>query len=242
LYLFIDEFSEYYDVETGKKAYELLQRLGYEVLLAPHRESGRAYISKGLLDEAAEIAKYNVKLFSPLIDNNTPLVGIEPSAILVFKDEYKRLTGNSKEAVELAENVLTFEGFIAQQYTAGRIRPEDFHLEDKNIHVHVHCHQKSLIGIEEVKTALSIPTNYQVEILQTGCCGMAGAFGYEQKHYSFSMKVGETEVFPKVREIKSDATLAVSGTSCRHQIEDGTNKRGIHTAEILLKALKNTYN
>ena len=238
LYLFIDEFTEYYDFHIGKSTYELLYGLGYEIALLDHEESGRAFISKGMLDHAEKIAKKNIETFSPVVRKDIPLVGIEPSAILVFKDEYIRLSGRSEKAIKLASNTYTLEGFLAREYERGNIGEKDFNDDPKNIFVHAHCHQKAMQGKEEIKTALSIPSGYEVTLLETGCCGMAGAFGYEKEHYEFSMKVGETEVFPKIRPLQESATVAVSGTSCRHQIEEGTQRSGQHTSEILLHALK----
>ncbi len=237
LYLFVDEFTNYYDVDTGKYAFRLLRELGYEITVLPNRESGRTYLSKGLLDQAAELAGYHTGLYAERLTDDTVLVGIEPSAVLVFKDEYLRLASDKESAAYVAERTYTLEGFLTREYKAGRITQRDFHSEEKHIHIHAHCHQKSLTGTGELETALSMPEHYRVTVLPTGCCGMAGAFGYEKEHYVFSMKVGESETFPHIRQIPSGEVLSVSGTSCRHQISDGAGRTGIHTAEILYRAL-----
>ena len=239
VYLFCDEFTNYNDVEIGKKAISLLQRLGYQVVIPEHTSSGRPQLSKGLLRDARKVAETNVRLLKDLITAQTPLVGIEPSAILTFRDEYPDLvSGELLEAAQLlAQNALTFEEFIAREIDAKRILPGSFTRESRVIKLHGHCQQKAVSSLVPSKKMLSLPTNYQVQLIPSGCCGMAGSFGYEKEHYDLSMQIGELVLFPTVRKQADDVIIAAAGTSCRHQIHDGTHRRALHPAEILFDAL-----
>ncbi len=239
VYLFVDEFTNYSETKIGKMAVGLLDRLGYEVKFVEHSESGRAALSKGMLDYAKKCAEKNVTIFHPLVDDKTPLVGVEPSAILTFKDEYLSLLKgeNREKAKELATHVYTIEEFLANEFMAGRISDEDFTNDIASIELHSHCHQKAL-GVEGAsRQALEIPKNFSVRVISSGCCGMAGSFGFEKEHYDLSMKIGELVLFPKVRASK-ESMIAAPGTSCRHQIKDGTGREGMHPVEILYHALK----
>ena len=240
VYFFFDEFTNYNDVEIGKKAVQLLWKLGYEIKTINHPESGRGYISKGLLKNARRIAMYNVQAFSHVISEETPLIGIEPSAILSFRDEYPNLVIKEfKEAAErIGKNTLMIDEFLAQEIRQGNISPDQFHGESKKILLHGHCHQKALASVEDSKTILSLPSNYEVEIIPSGCCGMAGSFGYEKEHYEISMKVGELVLFPAVRAAQANTLIAAPGTSCRHQIKDGTEREALHPVEVLWGAIE----
>ncbi len=239
VYLFCDEFTNYNDVEVGQKAIMLLERLGYTVLIPRHGESGRASLSKGLLRDAKKMAEHNVQLLSGIITDETPLVGIEPSAILTFRDEYPDLVDMSllDSANHLAKNALTFEEFLAREIDAKRIRSAQFTTETRLIKMHGHCQQKSVSSLVPGKKALSLPANYTVHLIPSGCCGMAGSFGYEAEHYDLSMKIGELVLFPAVRKQPDEVIIAAPGTSCRHQIKDGTGRKAKHPAEILFDAL-----
>ncbi|MBU0942397.1 MAG: 4Fe-4S dicluster domain-containing protein, partial [Bacteroidetes bacterium] len=238
LYLFIDEFTNYYDVQVGIDAYELLTKVGYQVLIVNHEESGRAFISKGFLEEAKLIAIKNVSTFAPLINDNCPLVGLEPSAILTFRDEYLRLAEDKASAKQLAKNVLTIEEFFKREIGVGNIQEHQFTDEEKEIKIHGHCHQKALSSIEATFAMLNIPKNTRVTIYNSGCCGMAGSFGYEKEHYQISMQMGEDTLFPKVRSTAATTLIASAGTSCRHQIFDGTSREAQHPVSILRSYLK----
>ncbi|WP_299008863.1 FAD-binding and (Fe-S)-binding domain-containing protein [uncultured Tenacibaculum sp.] len=237
IYLFNDEFTNYYDAEIGKDAVVVLEKLGYEVKTINHEESGRSYISKGFLKEAKEIANKNVNTFKELISEETPLIGIEPSAILTFRDEYLRLTDDKIAAKKLAENCYTIEEFLAKEHTKGSIDTTKFSNETKELKIHGHCHQKALSSTHASFSILNIPKNYKVTIMNTGCCGMAGSFGYEKEHYKVSMQVGEDTLFPKVRNCSVDTEIVAAGTSCRHQIYDGTKRLAKHPVTILREAL-----
>ena len=239
VYLFCDEYTNHYDVEIGKKSIILLNSLGYHVLMTAHSESARAYISKGFLEQAKAIATANIKTFNALINTTTPLLGIEPSAILGFRDEYPNLVDPvlKPKAENLAKNVFTIEEFLAYEMKANTIDVSKFTTASKTIYYHGHCHQKALSSNSYALTTLGIPANFTVQPIDAGCCGMAGAFGYEKEHYELSQQIGEDRLFPTLRTIDSNALVAASGTSCRHQIKDGLNKTALHPIEVLYNAL-----
>jgi FAD/FMN-containing dehydrogenase/Fe-S oxidoreductase len=239
LYLFCDEFTNYNDTEIGIKAILLLEKLGYEVIIPEHEESGRAWLSKGLVRDAKKIANKNIALLSSLITDETPLIGIEPSAILTFRDEYVDLADDDKfeAAKQLAKNVFTIDEFIAREIERGNIKAVQFSNETRKIKLHGHCHQKALSSVAPTVKLLSLPANYSVETIPSGCCGMAGSFGYEKEHYDISMKIGELVLFPSVRIASEDIIIAAPGTSCRHQIKDGTGRIAKHPVEVLFEAL-----
>lgn len=238
VYLFCDEFTNYYDVSVGIDAFELLTQLGYKVEIVDHEESGRALISKGFLEEAQAVANKNVTIFKDLISESTPLIGIEPSAILTFRDEYLRLAKDKESAEKLSKNALTIEEFFKKEITSGKIHSGQFSDIEKSIKIHGHCHQKSMSSVEATFAMLNLPKNSNVTIYNSGCCGMAGSFGYEKEHYDISMQMGEDTLFPKIRATDSETAIAAAGTSCRHQIFDGTNRKALHPVTILRTCLK----
>ena len=237
VYLFNDEFTNFYDAEIGIDAVILLEKLGYQVKTIAHDESGRSHISKGFLKEAKEICNNNIAIFKDVVTDETPLIGIEPSAILGFRDEYIRLADDKASAQKIAKNCFTFEEFLSQELEKGAIDRSLFTSKTKTLKIHGHCHQKALSGTHASFQVLNIPPNYSVSILNTGCCGMAGSFGYEKEHYKVSMQVGEDTLFPKIRNCSSDTEIAAAGTSCRHQIFDGTNRIAKHPITLLKEAL-----
>lgn len=240
VYLFCDEYTNYYDVELGIKTIKLLNKLGYEVNIIKHAESGRAYISKGFLHQAKKIAEKNVDTLKDIISSETPLIGIEPSTILGFRDEYPNLitSENKPIALKLSKNVLLIDEFISQEIDKGNISSSLFTSVEKEIMLHGHCHQKALSSIDYTEKLLTLPINYNVKTIPSGCCGMAGSFGYEKEHFKLSNKIGEMVLFPAIRQTKNNVIIAASGTSCRHQIKDGTKKTALHPIEILYDALK----
>ena len=237
--LFCDEFTNYNDVEIGQKATQLLERLGYMVTIPYHLESGRTYLSKGLVEDARQIAIRNVTLLKDVVTDETPLIGLEPSAILTFRDEYPDLVPAElkADALRIAKNTFLFEEWLAREADNNRIDRGLFTTQARQVIVHGHCHQKALSSMEPVKTVLSLPPNYDVKLIPSGCCGMAGSFGYETEHYDLSMQIGELVLFPAVCKTTDDVIISAAGTSCRHQIKDGTNRRAQHPAEILFDAL-----
>ena len=237
IYVFCDEFTNFYDTEIGKDTVIVLKRLGYNPTFIKHPESGRSFISKGFLKEAKDIANKNVSIFKDLITNKTPLIGIEPSAILTFRDEYIRLADDVNSAKIIAKNTFTIEEFLQNEFEKGNIRTNQFTTEKKSIKIHGHCHQKALSTTHATFSILNIPENYSPTIMNTGCCGMAGSFGYEKEHYKISMQVGEDTLFPKIRNTSKETEIIASGTSCRHQILDGTNRYAKHPITVLREAI-----
>jgi FAD/FMN-containing dehydrogenase/Fe-S oxidoreductase len=239
VYFFFDEFTNFNDVEIGIKAMKLLTKLGYEVAYIEHADSGRAHLSKGLILEAQKLAKENVAVFKTWVNKDVPLIGIEPSAILSFRDEYPRLVDKSEipAAKKLAENCFIIDEFIAREIQKGNITAAQFTKASKQIKLHGHCHQKALSSVQSSIQLMSLPENYHVENILSGCCGMAGSFGYEKEHFEVSMQVGELVLFPAVRSADADTIIAAPGTSCRHQIKDGTQRHAMHPVEVLYDAL-----
>ncbi|MBE0647944.1 MAG: FAD-binding protein [Bacteroidales bacterium] len=239
LYLFVDEFTNYNDAEVGISFVKLLHALGYEIRVVTHPESARTFLSKGLLKKARKLAQQNVLIFADIISEETPLVGIEPSAILGFRDEYPDLVGPELQQAsrKLASHCMLYDEFLEREMKAGRITSEQFTSKTARIKLHGHCHQKALTSVKPSSAILSLPENYKVEEIPSGCCGMAGSFGYEKEHYDLSMKVGELVLFPEIRKASADIIIAAPGTSCRHQIHDGTGRKALHPVEVLWEAL-----
>jgi Fe-S oxidoreductase len=240
VYLFLDEFSNYLEAKTGMAAYLLLNGLGYKVRILKHKESGRTYITKGMLRKARAIARSNVRTFASLVSKETPLIGIEPSSLLTFRDEYiDLLSGELKEqSRELSQHTFLIDEFLAGEYASGKIDRNCFTREKKHILLHGHCQQKAIASTRATHVMLSIPGNYTVEEIPSGCCGMAGSFGYEKEHIDLSMKIGELVLFPAVRNAGENTVICANGTSCRQQIMDGTGRKAYHPAEVLYEALK----
>ena len=237
IYLFVDEFSNYLDAEIAEDAYELLSRLGYRVEIADKLDSCRALISKGFLEEAKTQVNSNIAYLRDKISLETPLIGIEPSAILGFRDEFLRLADDIVSARHIAAHTFLIEEFLTSEMQKGKITSEAFTSEEKYIKLHVHCHQKALSNQKVTFDILNLPENYKPTIIPSGCCGMAGSFGYEKEHYEVSMKIGELKLFPTVRKAGINTIIAANGTSCRHQIKDGTAREALHPVTILRRAL-----
>ncbi len=239
VYFFCDEFTNYNDTSIGIKAITLLEKLGYDVRLPEHIESGRTWLSKGLLRKAKTIAEQNVRMLAPLISTDHPLIGLEPSAILTFRDEYMDLVDESllDDARKLMLSSFMVDEFISMEADKGNISTDLFTTETRKVMLHGHCQQKAMTGTTASVKILSLPKNYSVNTIPSGCCGMAGSFGYEKEHYDISMKIGELVLFPAVRNAADDVLIAAPGTSCRHQVKDGTGKIALHPVEVLYDAL-----
>ena len=156
---------------------------------------------------------------------------------MTFRDEYVRLADDKNAAKEISENTLTIEEFIKQEFDKNNISAGSFTTQEKVLKIHGHCQQKSLSSTEPTFKMLSIPKNYSATIINSGCCGMAGSFGYEKEHYNISMQIGEDTLFPKIRNMENTTIIAAPGTSCRHQIKDGTGRNSKHPITILREAL-----
>lgn len=243
VWIFADEFTEYYDLSVGQAAIRLLHGLGYPTQLALHDESGRTAISKGMLGYARKVARKNITVLCEQIGATDTLIGLEPSALLTLRDEYIRLAAPDQQAQarELAERSLLIEEFLFQEAQRGNISSADFTAEKRRIILHGHCHQKALSDVGQAGFILSLPSGHQVDILPTGCCGMAGSFGYEAAHFDISQQIGELVLFPAVRQTSADTIVAASGHSCRHQIHDGTDRNARHVVEILEDALSENF-
>ncbi len=239
VYLFADEFTNYFDSSIGIKTIILLEKLGYRVVVPQHMQSGRTYLSKGLIKKAKKIANRNIELLAPMVSSLSPLVGIEPSAVLSFRDEYIDLVNDDlkQEALKIKKSTFTIEEFLAQEMNRGKIRKENFTKEERHIKFHGHCYQKALSSTKYVQQVLSFPENYKAEEIPSGCCGMAGSFGLERNTYNLSMKIAEMKLLPAVRKASPETLIAASGTSCRHQITDGSGRAALHPIEILFEAL-----
>ncbi|WP_400078321.1 FAD-binding and (Fe-S)-binding domain-containing protein [Winogradskyella sp. R77965] len=235
--LFVDEFTNYLESNIALDTKVLLEYLNYNVITISNLESGRSFLSKGFLEEAKTIANTNVNRLKNALNSDVNLVGIEPSAILTFKDEYLKLADDKEAAQDIAKHTFLIEEFIQQEIALENIKPEQFTLEERTIKFHGHCHQKALSNQKSSFDVLNLPKNYKVTIIPSGCCGMAGSFGYEKEHYDVSMQIGEQTLFPSVRKASNDTIIAANGTSCRHQIKDGTGRIAKHPITILKEAL-----
>ena len=237
IYLFVDEFLNYLESNILEDAFFLLSKLNYDIKIINHYESGRSFISKGFLEEAKDFSNKNVSIFKDKISSETPLIGIEPSAILTFKDEYLKLADDRVSAKLISENTFLIEEFIQQEIELGNITSSQFTAEAKTIKFHGHCYQKALANQKSSFDVLNLPKNYKVTIINSGCCGMAGSFGYEKEKFETSMKIGEQTLFPVIKKASKNILISANGTSCRHQIKDGTNVIAKHPITILKEAL-----
>jgi FAD/FMN-containing dehydrogenase/Fe-S oxidoreductase len=239
VWLYADPFTEYTEPEIGMAAVRVLEAGGYRVELLPIDDDGRTMLSKGLVRKARDLTRDNLSKLAPLLDQypERDVVGIEPSALLTFRDEAPDLAGELRDVAEdLASRSFTFEEFVDEACKDGRFKAAWTDDSLPSVSLHGHCHQKTLVGIEPTRRALEI-AGYDVEVLQTGCCGMAGSFGYEADHYDVSMDIGELVLFPAVRDRDESISIAAPGTSCRHQIKDGTDRASHHPAVLLAEAL-----
>ncbi len=246
VYLFADEFTNLQEAELGLTFAKLLMRLRYKVEIPQHVESGRAAISKGCLKYAKQFAEKNVSFLADKVSESHPLIGIEPSCILSFRDEYPDLVDpvNREKARVLAKNCLLYDEFLINEIEAGNISADDFENAAMVIWLHCHCHQKALVGVDKTAKVLQqLLVGSKVNVIPSGCCGMAGSFGYEKEHYKTSLEIGEMLLFPAVRKAVKEANgfpamVAAPGTSCRQQILDGTGVKAVHPIEILYRFIR----
>jgi Fe-S oxidoreductase len=233
--LFNDTFNTYNSPEVAIAATEVLEAAGYEVVLSGHRCCGRPMISKGLVKEARAAARETVDLLAPFAERGLPIVGLEPSCLLSLKDEYLSLLPGDAKARVVADHAMLFEVFIAREAAAGRLDGV-FSTDPRKTLLHGHCHQKSLVGTEPSKKTLAA-AGCLVDEVDSGCCGMAGSFGYEAEHYDLSMQMAERRLLPAVRAAGPDTVIVAAGFSCRHQIKDGSGREAFHPAQVLRDAL-----
>ena len=233
--LFNDTFNTYNSPEVAIAATEVLEAAGYEVVLPGHRCCGRPMVSKGLVEQARAAARETVEKLVPYAEAGIPIVGLEPSCLLTLRDEYASLLPGDSRVATIARHAVMFEEFIAGLAENGTLELR-YHDTRKRLLLHGHCHQKALVGTEPSKHTLSLPAGYSVEEVDSGCCGMAGSFGYEREHYEISMKMAERRLMPAVR-VNEDATVVAAGFSCRHQIHDATGRKALHPAQVLREAM-----
>ncbi|HLJ62115.1 MAG TPA: FAD-linked oxidase C-terminal domain-containing protein [bacterium] len=235
--LLVDTFTEFYYPAIGRGAVRLLEAAGCRVELAPTRCCGRPMISNGMLREARALADANVARLRPYADEGVPIVGLEPSCAVTFKDEYPDLApGAAADAV--ARQTYLFEEFLAALQSAGTRLP--YARQERRVLLHGHCHQKAMVGIGPSVAVLTSVPGWRVEPIDSGCCGMAGSFGVEREHYDVSLSMGERVLFKALRGAPADAVVVAAGASCRQQIAHGTGRRALHPAEALAGALAQT--
>lgn len=230
--LFVDTFTGYQEVDIARAAARVLSAAGFRIELVEHGCCGRPFLSKGLLGEARTAARRVVAALDPHAARGLPIVGLEPSCILSLSDEYPHLLPGDDRSRRVAAQAVTFEELLARLEEAGRL-----HLPLREgaaeVLLHGHCHQKALVGTEPGLRLLRTLPGAAVREVDSGCCGMAGSFGYEAEHYDLSMAIGERRLLPAVRELAAEAAVVAAGTSCRAQIHHGTGREALHPAQLL---------
>ena len=248
--LLVDTFNNYHEPENAHAALRVLQAAGYRVAVAraaagdAERDRplccGRTYLGAGLVDEAKREARRMVDALAPHVAAGATVVGLEPSCLLSLRDEFL-VMGLGDAAQRLSAHALMIEEFLAREAKAGRLRLPLKALAQKRVLVHGHCHQKAFDAMSPVVAVLKLIPDLQVEVIESSCCGMAGSFGYEAGHYDVSMKMAEQSLLPAVRKAGADTLIVADGTSCRHQIADGTRNTGrreaLHVVRVLARAL-----
>jgi Fe-S oxidoreductase len=234
---FHDTFTTYNYPRPGRAVVRLLEAAGFDVVVETRRACcGRPMLSKGLVDDARELAKTNVALLAPYVRQGIPIVGSEPSCILTLRDEYADLLPDDPDAVAVAK-----QAFMVDEFLAKLAATEELGIawrdEPRDVLFHGHCHQKALVGMTPSMAILKLAGINAVES-GAGCCGMAGSFGFEAEHYEVSRKIGEERLFPRVRQTPGTTTIAVAGVSCRQQIEHFTGRPVKHIAEVLAEQVK----
>ena len=241
--LLVDTFSRWFEPDNARAAQKVLAAAGYEVEIAVPADNGRplccgrTFLAAGLVDEAKVEARRMLQALKPYVERGIDVVGLEPSCLLTLRDEYLAM-GLGNEAVQLAGRALLFEEFIAARADAGELRLELAPLSSHSALLHGHCHQKAFDAMPAVRKVLGLVPGLKVETVESGCCGMAGSFGYEAEHFDVSMKMAELALLPAVRKAGQDTVLVADGTSCRHQIHDGSGRTALHVARVLQMALK----
>lgn len=236
--LLADTFNSFNSPEVALAAYNVLDRAGLDVIVPSTGCCGRPSFSKGLVERARVFAKIMVDCLHPYAQEEVPIIGLEPSCLLMFRDEYLYLLPGNEAALQVAEHTVLFEEFIDKLQKEGSLNLS-FKSEEKEVLVHGHCHQKAMVGMESSKNVLELPAGYSVQEIDSGCCGMAGSFGYEKEHYGLSIKMAERRLLPAVRHADANTLIVATGVSCRQQIHHGTGKVALHPAQVLHDALIN---
>jgi Fe-S oxidoreductase len=242
--LFADTFNNHFEPENLHAAQRVLAAAGYAVHVARPADGGRplccgrTFLALGMVDEARREAQRLLTALKPYLERGVPIVGLEPSCLLTLRDEYLVLGLDDAEAGVLAERADLFEEFLADELDAGRLDLALRPLAHKRALLHGHCHQKAFAAMPPVARVLSLVPELEVQAVESSCCGMAGAFGYEADHFEVSMAMGEMSLFPAVRAESTETLIVADGTSCRHQIRDGTGRHAMHVARVLEQALE----
>ena len=240
--LLVDSFNRYFEPQNARAAIAVLEAGGYQVRLVQPLDGkhplteGRTYLAAGMADEARAEALRMIEALKPYVERGVPVLGLEPSCLLTLRDEFKSLLPGG-EATALSENALLLEEFLAQQHQAGKLELPLKALPQRRALVHGHCHQKAFATMGALQQTLQLIPELEVEVIDSGCCGMAGAFGYDARHFEVSMRMGEISLFPAVRAAAEDTLIVANGTSCRHQIGDGAGRKAMHIARVLHDAL-----
>ena len=240
--LLVDTFSNHFDPETAEAALAVLVAGGYRVHLARPNSGGRSlccgrtYLSQGLVAEARGEARRMVDALWPYVERGLPVIGLEPSCLLMLRDEYYAL-GLGEQTAAIAKSALLLEEFLAREHDAKRLTLNFQTMAGTQAMVHGHCHQKAFGALKPLRKVLGLIPEFKVEFIESSCCGMAGAFGLEAEHYAMSMQMGELALLPAARAADPDTLLIANGSSCRHQIRDGAQRDSVHFARLLKTAL-----
>jgi FAD/FMN-containing dehydrogenase/Fe-S oxidoreductase len=233
---FHDTYLEYNYPHIGRAAVKIFEKAGLDLIVLKEKvDSGRPAFSKGLLDKARKLAVQNLEILAPYAEQGIPIVGCEPSVVVMLKKEYRDLVPGSVSDL-IAESALMVEGYLVREIEAGKITFQ-FDDQPRRVLYHGHCQQKANFGTEDTLKLLGLIPGCRVEEIEAGCCGMAGAFGYEKEHYQFSLEIAELELAPRVREADPEVIICASGTSCREQILHTTDREAIHPLELFARAL-----
>ena len=241
--LLVDTFNRYFEPENVRAALDVLAAAGYKVEMATPRDGGRplccgrTFLAAGLVDEARVEAQRMLDALRPFVDRGVPIVGLEPSCLLTLRDEFL-VMGLDGEIGPTAERALLFEELLADEADAGRLRLDLAPLQAQTALLHGHCHQKAFNAMPAVRKVLGMIPGLKVQTVDSGCCGMAGGFGYEAEHFAVSMKMAEQALLPAVRKAGPETIVVADGTSCRHQIHDGARRKALHVALVLQMSLE----
>jgi len=240
--LLADTFNNYFEPGNAHAALRVLEAAGYRVHVARAADGGRplccgrTFLAAGMVNEARTEARRMIDALAPYVARGIPVVGLEPSCLFGLRDEFPSMLPGEATGT-LAMNALVFEEFLAREADAGRLALKLKPIAEKKALLHGHCHQKAFGAMGAVERALALVPGLVVETIESSCCGMAGAFGYDAKHYDVSMKMAEASLLPKVRAAEPGTLIVADGTSCRHQIRDGAGREALHVARVLEKAL-----
>jgi Fe-S oxidoreductase len=244
--LWADTFNTWFEPENARAALNVLRAAGYRVHVPEAQDGsrplccGRTFLATGLVDEAKAEARRMIDALKPYVERGLPIIGLEPSCLLTLRDEFQAMLPG-EDADALAGRALLFEEFLAREHDAGRLALSLKPLDTPRALVHGHCHQKAFATISDLEKTMNLVPGLDVETIQSGCCGMAGAFGYDAINYDISMKMAEADLLPAVRDAANnggDVQIIAGGTSCRHQIMDGASQQAIHVARLIERAME----